>query len=159
MSPAVFVILFFATGVALLVAELLLPTHGVLGILGVCSFVAAIGACFFINQYAGLLVFILAIVATPFVSTYVMNLWPHTPIGRRLVLRHVETPPPAPALSVGQIGIAVGQLKPMGHCDFGELRVQSISEHGVIDSGSQVKIVAINSGIPTVRPAATTSAS
>src|SRR5205085_1145720 len=106
-------ILFFATGVALLIAELLLPTHGALGILGIVSFLAAIGACFYINAYMGLLVFIVAAISSPFVTASIMNYWPHTPVGRRLVLRHLETPPPPPALSVGQIGITVGQLKPM----------------------------------------------
>ena len=144
-------ILFAAFGIVMLIAELLLPTHGILGVVAVIAFLLAIGACFYINQYLGFVIFLAAALSTPFVTTAAMNIWPKTPVGRRLVLATVETPPQAPAVFIGQTGTAVGQLRPMGQCDFGDTRIEAQSEHGVIEAGTPVKVVAIINGRATVR--------
>src|SRR4051812_38469198 len=124
MTPGFIAILLLASGIALLIGELLLPTAGILGIMGAGCLIGAIGACFYINRYFGLAVFIVSAIATPFIATAVMNLWPRMPIGRSLVLQHVEAAPTPAVVFIGQTGTAVSQLRPMGECDFGPERVQ-----------------------------------
>src|SRR5688572_15416040 len=51
MSPVALAILLLACGVILLLAEVILPTHGVLGVIGVAALLAVVGVCFFIDQY------------------------------------------------------------------------------------------------------------
>lgn len=48
-----------------------------------------------------------------------------------------------PALKVGDVGIAVGRLAPMGKVKVGNCVVEALSESGYVDSGWGVEIVKI----------------
>ena len=145
-------ILLFGVGVTLLLGELLLPTHGLLGVLGGGGVAAAIVVCYMIDFWLGTGVFLAATIATPFVGAAAVKLWPKTPVGRRVVL----APPPAdavavPLVRVGQTGVTVSELRPMGTCEFESGRVEAISELGMIPPGRPVKVVALSGSRPTVR--------
>src|SRR5688572_25811931 len=134
-------ILLFGIGVALLLGELLLPTHGLLGILGGGGIIAGIVACYMINFWLGTGVFLATTIATPFAGAAAVKIWPKTPIGRRVVLPPVVDVAPEPAVRLGQTGVTVSELRPMGMCEFDSGRVEAISEHGMIDPGRAVKVV------------------
>jgi membrane-bound serine protease (ClpP class) len=151
MQPVHLVILLAVIGVVLLVAELLLPTHGVLGVIGLIAIVGAIGVCFSINQWLGLGVFIGSVIVSPFVANFALHLWPRTYVGRRILLPDVDARLTAPPVVLGQMGVCVSDLRPMGECEFGGYRLEAISEHGIIGAGSKVKVVSIASDKPTVR--------
>ena len=146
-------ILLFGIGLALLAGELLLPTHGLLGIAGVGSVLAAVVTCYVIDFWLGTGVFLGTVIATPFVGALTMKVWPHTPIGKRIMLRTIAGEAIAtPAVSVGATGVAVSELRPGGVCEFDSIgRLEAISEHGIIDPGRSVKVVAVNNNRPTVR--------
>lgn len=151
MAPGVLAITLFAAGLVLLAAELLLPTHGVLGILGGGAIVAALVVCFWINAWLGLAAFLATIVAMPFVGTYAVRLWPRTPLGRRLVLQPIPPAAPAPTVAIGQTGVTASELRPGGVCDFDDRRYEVFSEHGLIPAGATVRVVAIHDNRPIVR--------
>jgi membrane-bound ClpP family serine protease len=69
------------------------------------------------------------------------------------VLPPVARIPEAPQVYIGQSGTAVSQLRPMGHCEFADLRIEAQSEYGIIEPGESVKVVAIVNGRPRVRRA------
>ena len=146
-------ILLFGIGAALLAAELLLPTHGVLGVLGAGTILAGVVTCYVIDFWLGTGVFLGTVIATPFVGALAMKMWPHTPIGRRVMLPPVNGAAlPEATISVGQIGVAVSELRPTGMCEFESSgRIEAISEHGMIDAGRAVKVVAVSNHRPTVR--------
>ena len=144
-------ILLFGIGVALLIGELLLPTHGLLGILGGGGVVAAIVVCYMIDFWLGTGVFIASVIATPFAGAAAVKLWPKTPVGRRVVLPPVFDAVPEPTVRVGQPGVTVSELRPMGVCEFESGRIEAISEHGMIEPGRAVKVVALSGTRPTVR--------
>jgi membrane-bound serine protease (ClpP class) len=157
MTPASLAILLFAVAVILLLAEALLPTHGLLGAMAAVSLLAAVVICFRINARFGFGVLVATVVAAPFVATWAASVWPRTAVGRRLVLTAV-TPAPVPvahAITVGQRGVAVSALRPMGEVDFGDLRLEAISDHGMINPGQPVVVLSVANGRPTVRPAGT----
>ena len=54
-------------------------------------------------------------------------------------------------IKLGQIGISVNEMRPLGECDFGDQRLEAVSELGIIAPGSKVRVVAIDNGRPTVR--------
>ena len=145
--------LLLAIGVILLIGEVVLPTHGMLGVIGIGAAVAAIFVAGAQNPWAALLITLALAVATPFVWTMWIKLWPRTPLGRRIVLPPIETPLPQPPVRVGQTGVALSQLRPMGLCEFdgGAVRVEAASEHGIIETGTAVKVVALVNNRPTVR--------
>src|SRR5262245_25233943 len=85
--------LLLAIGAILLFAELLLPTHGLLGLAGGGAILCAVFAVSRRNPWAGLALLLVLAAATPFVWAAAMKIWPRTPLGRRIVL----PPPDAPA--------------------------------------------------------------
>src|SRR4051812_28671334 len=99
--------LLLAIGVILLIGELLLPTHGVLGIVGVSAALTAIVAAAMRNVWAGILLTAALAIATPFLWTLMLRIWPRTPVGKRLMLPEIDTTPPPPPVTVGQAGIVV----------------------------------------------------
>lgn len=152
MDPIFIILLLVAAGIVLLLGELLLPTHGVLGVAGLLSLGGALVVIFLINRWLGLALFVGALLASPFLMEMAMRVWTKTYVGRRIVLQPVDTPRAPSPVSVGQVGTAVSELRPMGECDFGDHRIEAIAELGMIDPGRKVRVVALNpNGRPTVR--------
>jgi membrane-bound serine protease (ClpP class) len=151
MDPTSLIFLLVAAGVVLLLAELLLPTHGVLGVLGLLCLGAAIVVVFTINKWAGLIVFLAAILVSPLLLNLAMKLWAKSPVGRRVILQPVENARASVPVTPGQVGTTVTELRPLGECDFGDARLEVASQLGIIRAGTKVRIVAIEQGRPTVR--------
>ena len=120
MEPVALIAIFVAAAAVLTFAELLLPTHGLLGLLAAVAGAGAIGTCFYVDRWLGLGAFAAAVVAAPFVATAVMRAWERSPVGRHVVLgRTVGVPVDADvAVGVGEVGTAVTALRPMGECEF-----------------------------------------
>lgn len=144
-------ILLFGIGIALLLAELLLPAHGIIGVLGGLVIAAGIVVCYRIAFWLGTGVLLAAAILTPFVGAATARMWPKTPIGRRIVLPPIIDATPAPTVHIGQSGVAVTELRPMGTCEFDGGRLEAISEYGMIEPGRPVKVVALTNNRPTVR--------
>lgn len=146
-------VILILVGAFLLLAEALLPTQGVLGVLGGAALVGAVIAIFLLGPWYGIATLALLVLISPFVFMWMMRIWPKTPVGKRLVLNAVVSgTSPAPKVSVGAIGTTVTELRPIGECDFEDQRIEVISELGLIDPGTQVKVVAHEpDGRPIVR--------
>lgn len=155
MTPLALVILLFSIAAALLIAEMLLPAHGVLGVAGVGALLGGIVVCYQMSHALGLYVALGLAVAAPFAGAAWMKLWPRTPLGRRLILGPTrptrDAAEAANAVRVGQTGVVAAELRPNGLCDFGGDRLAARSERGVLPAGQRVQIIAIVDGRPTVR--------
>jgi membrane-bound ClpP family serine protease len=154
MTPLALAILFFAGGIVLLLAEVFLPSHGVLGIVGAVGLMAGVGTCFWINQYLGLSTAIVLVILTPFATALWVKAWPHTFAGKRLILGPTASAAahsPMPVLKVGQVGVVISELRPGGVCEFGPNRVEARCEHGTISPGQRVEVVTLTDGRPLVR--------
>ncbi len=152
-SPALIIALLLVAGTALLLAEMFLPTHGILGLFGGLGILGAVGYCFFVNQWAGAGLFLVIMCVAPFAGSFAVKWWPRTPLGRRMVLQPVISPVRSIPVQLGQTGRTVTALRPTGHCDFSGLRLEVHSELGIIDPGKTVKVVAIDPDRITVRSA------
>jgi membrane-bound serine protease (ClpP class) len=159
MDPLSLIFLLFAAGVVLLVAEVGLPSHGVLGLLGALCFVAGVGVVFYLHQWAGVALAVGLMVATPFLITLWLKIWPRTPLGRRLILASPAAKQPSANTTsderswIGQTGVTASELRPGGTCEFGGERIACAAEHGVIPAGASVRVIAVIDGRPVVRPA------
>jgi membrane-bound ClpP family serine protease len=151
MDPIFLILILVGAGIVLLVGELLLPTHGGLGIAGVLSLLGAVGVCFYLNQWLGLGVLVAGILISPFVWNFMIAAWLKTPVGKRIVLTPFESKVSPPPVQPGDIGVTVSELRPMGEVEFGQMRIEAISELGMIPPGSTVRVVAIREGMPAVR--------
>lgn len=142
MDPLGIAAILLLIGVVLLVAEIIIPSHGLLSVLAAAAFTGGVVYSFKSGLLLGVIVLAVLVVASPFVFMWMMQLWPKTWVGKRLVL-NATTPPPekASAVAVGQVGCTVTELRPIGECDFGTTREEVISEHGLIKSGTQVIVI------------------
>jgi hypothetical protein len=89
--------------------------------------------------------------ASPLIGSLAIKIYPRTPIGRRMVLQPPSSTPAPLPIHIGQTGVVASALRPMGECDFGDQRIEVISEQGMIPSGQAVKVVSIVNGRPAVR--------
>jgi membrane-bound ClpP family serine protease len=151
MTPSTLAILLLLSGLLLLVAEMLLPSQGILGLIGAVALVAMVVVCFRVDSRLGFAVLVAMVVAAPFAGMAVVKVWPRTPIGRRMILARVSGATPAATVSVGQTGVTVSELRPMGVCAFGPERLEARAERGTIPAGRQVRIVEMSDRRPTVR--------
>jgi membrane-bound serine protease (ClpP class) len=151
MNPFFLILLLIAAAAVLFLAELILPAHGVLGIGGLVCLVGAVGTCFYLNRWAGLIVLVSGAISSPILLNMALRVWEKSPVGRRIILQPFETPLAPSPVKLGQIGIAATGLRPMGECDFGEHRLEAISELDIVEPGQRVRVVSIENGRPVVR--------
>jgi membrane-bound ClpP family serine protease len=153
MTPLGLAILLFAVAAGLLVAEMLLPAHGTLGVLAALALLGGIVACYRVSHALALYVALGAALVAPFAGALWIKLWPKTPLGRRLILRPVSPGDGLAAhpVSVGQAGVVATDLRPTGLCDFNGERVECRSERGLLPAGQRVEVIAVVDGRPTVR--------
>lgn len=152
MTPTTLAILLLAGGVALLLVEMLLPTHGLLGIVGAAALVAAVFVSFREDRRLGLGLAVALVALAPFGAMLWVKVWPRTAVGKRMILAPVKSEPAAPPVRIGQSGVTVTELRPMGVCEFGDERFEARAERGTIGSGERVEVIALVDGRPTVRP-------
>ena len=151
MDPLIVILLLVAAAVVLLIGEALLPTHGLLGVLGGCCVVAVVVLIFRMNRWAGVGTFIVLVLLSPFLFGLFVKVWAKTPVGRAIILQTSESSPTTAPIQLGDMGIAITELRPMGECEFGQRRLEAISELGIIPVGTRVKVVSLSKDRTTVR--------
>jgi len=153
-------LLFFALGVAMLVAEIFIPSHGVLTLAGLAFITAGVVKTFsYGGKEAGTLAVLACLIVLPTFAGLAVKYWQRTPIGRRIappnrVATVADSGVPVQELRglVGAEGRSVSALRPVGICDFGGRRMSCVAEAGLIDSGVPVVAVGISGANLTVAP-------
>ena len=85
MTLTTLVILLLLAGVVLMLAEALLPTQGLLGVVGAVAMLAAVAVSFRIDSRVGFALLAGLVVAAPFAAMAWVKLYPKTPVGRRMI--------------------------------------------------------------------------
>lgn len=153
MDPLVIAILLLVAALALLVAEVILPSHGLISVMAAATLVASVVYAFLAGPWIGVGFLATMVVASPFVFMWMMEMWPRTPVGKRLVLNATSpNPEKLKGVPLHAKGRTVTELRPMGECDFGAHRCEVISEYGMIAAGREVVVVAFDGeGKPIVK--------
>jgi membrane-bound ClpP family serine protease len=151
MTLLLLAILLLLAGIILMGGELLLPAHGSLGVLGAGAMLGMIVTCFAIHVWLGIAALVACAAATPLLGALAVRVWPATPLGRRMMLPPASAGGAGARVRVGQQGVAVSELRPMGTCEFEGLRVEATSEHGIVPPGAAVRVIALVNRRPMVR--------
>ncbi|MEM8496235.1 MAG: hypothetical protein AAF663_12710, partial [Planctomycetota bacterium] len=109
MSLALVITLLLAVALVMGVAELILPTGGVLGILAGLALFGALGCCFFIDRWLGLGLTVGALVLSPFVAAGVMKVWEKSPVGDAVIMKDVAGKATKVNVPVGAVGTALSE--------------------------------------------------
>lgn len=151
MNPTTLAILLVLAGAAMLIAEMLLPSGGVLGVLAAVCLAASVVTCFRIDSRLGFGLLVAIVVAVPLGGILWMKLFPRTIAGRQMILGPVTSELRANDVDIGQTGVAISELRPTGICDFGAERLEARAERGTIPAGARVRVIEITDHRPIVR--------
>ncbi len=151
------IFLYFAAGL-LIIAEVFLPSGG---LLAVCVAACVTGGLIIFFQHsaaAGWTGVVIAVVMIPSVLIGAFKVLPKTRLGRSTTLE-----PPKRELGdgipdtaklkelMGATGIVITPLRPVGTCDFSGHRVECVAESGYVEKGKNVLVIRIESTQLTVR--------
>ncbi len=151
------ILLLYLLGGALLIIELFLPAHGLIGVIGLCILGFGLYEAFMRSQAAGMVSLVALMILLPVGLVISVKNWHRTPVGRRIS-------PPNPELTeldrmplsdlqalVGKTGRAVTLLRPVGTCQFGDRRVECKAEQSMIAKDSEVEAVGLADRTVVVR--------
>lgn len=147
----------------LLVLEFFLPTGGMIGAAALAALVASVLVAFSHSVAAGVTILLIALATTPIIFLMMVRIWPHTPIGRRMLNRRPgelkEIVPKRTSRGtpleelVGRIGIAKTDLLPSGLVTIDSQKLDAVSIGMPIDAGSRVIVTKTDTGKIHVRAA------
>lgn len=152
-----------ALGLLLLVAEVFVPSGGLLGLSAGVFVCAAVWLAFADSMQAGLLMLGVVAVALPATLAAAAAAWPRTPMGRWLMLKPPDPDEVEPAPSVrhgtrlehlvGQYGRSLTPLRPSGTVEIDGRRFDGLAEEGMIPAGAIVRALRVRGGQVVVRVA------
>ncbi len=147
MSDMAVLLLLYGVGLLMLVAEIFIPSNGVLTVAGLAFLVAAVVKTFMYGgREAGIVAIFVCSVFLPTFAFVAIKYWPRTPIGRRIappnpVVTAADTSVPVEELTrlIGQTGRSTTPLRPVGICEFNGKRISCVATFGIIDAGKAVE--------------------
>lgn len=143
-------ILLFLAAAVFVVAEMFLPSHGILGVCAVGCAIASIVMAYMFSQMMGLIFGVAVMVATPFVLYWAVKLYPRTVVGKKIMLGVPESvtgfEQEAQRLSelVGKRGVAMTMLRPAGTVEIDGRRIDAVSEAEFVQPGAEVEVVRVS---------------
>ena len=160
MSGMVWPILILALGLILAMAEVFIPSGGILAVLSVGCIVWSIVLAFQKNNLGSALTFLLVVlVVLPIVVGVAFYYWPRSPFGKYFFL----TGPSADEIDSrtpqqhslqglrGQVGRTLTPLRPAGVSEFEGRRVDTVTEGVMIDAGELVRVIEVRGNRVVVR--------
>lgn len=160
MDPIYWSILLIGIGFVVVFLELFVPSAGTLGVLAGILLVSGIVVAFFHSLQAGAIVLLVTVMALPLLLALMVKVWPHTPIGRRIILGHMsaeEVMPNSEAYSeiqslVGQLGTAKTKMLPSGIIIVNDKKYDALSDGFAIEAGQPIKVSAVKGNHIIVQP-------
>jgi len=162
MSPLVWSVLLLLCGLALICAEVFIPSGGLLGFLSIASLLSGVGMAFYYGGIeVGLIYLIVTAVAVPGALSLAFRYWPETPMGRRLLLgvpKPEEVMPDSPQRQrlrqlVGRFGVARTMMMPSGAIEIDGQTVDALSEGMSIEPGQPIEVIEVRGTRVLVRAA------
>jgi len=145
----------------LLVLEIFIPSLGLLTAIALLCLAGGVYIFFQISTAVGWIGVWTAVILIPVVWALVYKLLPKTKLGRVLELKKVEQAmggiPDQEHLEslLGQSGMVLTPLRPVGMCEFDGNKVVCVSDMGFIEKQIQVKVIHVEGNKVTVRKSET----
>ena len=151
------VFLYFVCAV-LIIAEVFVPSGGLLSILALACLGGGIAMFFRHSILAGWIGVGIAAAMIPAVLIFAYKLFPKTRFGKSVTLtppkrQQGDAVPDTQTLKelLGAVGVVLTPLRPVGMCDFSGRRIECVAESGYVDKGKKVKVIDVESTQLTVR--------
>jgi len=154
----VFAVLLYFACTALIIAEVFVPSGGLISICALACLIGGIAIFFHHSMVTGWIGVFAAAIMIPSVLIVAYRIFPKTKFGKSVTL----TPPTrwkGDAIAdtdklkelLGAVGVVLTPLRPVGMCDFSGQRVECVAESGYVDKGKKIKVINVESTQLTVR--------
>jgi len=142
-----------AAGLLAILAEMFLPTAGVLGAAGLGSIIASIVVVYRrFGSLAGSLYLAAVAVLIPVLIALYFKFFPHSPMGRWLMIRKGPGAEPGPYGELaGREGRTLTVLRPVGLVMIGDRKYSAVSGGEFIERDRQVKVLKVEGSRILVR--------
>ena len=151
------IFLYFASAV-LIVAEVFVPSGGLISICALACLIGGLMIFFHSSTTAGWVGIVVAIIMIPSIWIISYKIFPKTRFGKSVTLTPSEREqgdavPDTAELKelLGKEGVVVTPLRPVGMCDFSGHRVECVGESGYVDKDNKVKVIHVEGTQLTVR--------
>ncbi len=158
MSTLAWPLLLLAFGLLLLIAEVFIPSGGLIGFLALFCLGLSLWRAFQESFDLGLKFLLADGVLLPLAIALAIHLWPRMPLAKRVFLprpspEEIEVSHSSQRLDhlVGQLGRALTPLRPSGLVDFDGRRLDALAEEGLIPAGALIRAVRVRGAELIVR--------
>lgn len=146
-------------GLCIMALELFVPSAGALGVLAACFIIAAVVIAFMTDSLSGMVFLVVALLVVPIMLFAMIKIWPHTPIGKRLLPDDATLTDVLPKGGyydrsdlVGKVGVAKSKMLPSGQVVIENQKYDAVSDGFAIETGGRVKVVAVKENRIYVQP-------
>jgi membrane-bound ClpP family serine protease len=154
----VFAVFLFLICAVLIIAEVFVPSGGLISICALACLVGGIAIFFHHSLVAGWIGVGIATIMIPATLIFTYKIFPKTRFGKSVTLtppqrQQGDAIPDSDKLKelLGAEGVVLTTLRPVGMCDFSGQRIECVAENGYVDKGKKVKIIDVESTQLTVR--------
>ena len=148
-----YIILLLVAGIILAMMEILLPSGGLLGILSAAAMLGSLVLAFKESTGVGFVFLGIAALLTPAVIIIGFKIFPHTPVGRKMILKpQVETVAERGSDGVSEenylpllnaVGKTVTALRPSGIAEINGQRYSVITEGQLVDKDVSIVVICV----------------
>jgi len=153
-------IFLFLLCAVLLVAEVFVPSFGLITFCALASLIGGIAIFFKLSPAAGWVGIIVAVIMIPASLIFAYKIFPKTSFGKSVSLDGPKRQK-GDAISdtkqlealLGQKAVTITMLRPVGICDFAGTRLECVAETGYVVKGKTVEVIKVEGTQLTVREA------
>jgi membrane-bound ClpP family serine protease len=163
MEPIVWSVLLLVAALVLVGLEVFVPSAGIISCLAALAVIASIIVAFMESVTHGLVMLAVTSVLLPSVIAAAIRWWPHTPIGRLVLIPRPANPDDVLPESeeyrglkslIGRYGVARSTMLPSGSVRIENRTYDAISDGMPVDVGQRIKVVDVRTNRIVVRPLA-----
>lgn len=145
-------VLFLALGLAAIVAEVFVPSGGIIGLFAASCLLGSLAIAFAESFHFGLIMMLIEMITVPVAVGVAFQAFPRTRLGKRILLRPPEQSEGGSGMTdatsrwVGRVGLTSSALRPTGFVLINGTRLEARSRDGWIDSSKAIRVVAVRLG-------------
>lgn len=160
MNPFYLSLILIGIGFLVVFLEFFVPSAGMLGVLSAVLIISGIVAAFFHSLSFGTLMLLITVVAIPIIFACMIKIWPHTPIGKRILIGDLTDEDVLPndehytrlESFIGQLGVAKTKMLPSGIVVIDGEKLDAVSDGFAIEPGDPIKVVGVRANRIYVQP-------
>ncbi len=160
MDPIYWAIVLLVLGILVVLLEFIIPSGGVLGVTAATMLGAGVVVAFMHSVTAGTIALIALAITLPSLFVAFVNIWPSTPLGKRILLGaqsrqdvlppdHIQTPYEK---LVGRKGTAKTKMLPSGIILVDGRPYDAVSDGFAIEPGDPIRVIGIRMNRLIIQP-------